>query len=87
MGNKHNKVEPKTDANGGDTQVNTYYKENKIIIHNSSELFRQYLHDINNMKILDEEMINNVRNMSNEEKMIIIISLNGVVENIKAFIQ
>ena len=31
-------------------------------------------------------MINNIRNMSNEDKMDIIIEFNNVVENLKVFI-
>jgi hypothetical protein len=39
------------------------------------------------MKSLDKEMINNIRNMSNEEKMEIIIALNDVVENINILLE
>jgi len=33
------------------------------------------------MKTLDKEMLNNIRSMTNEEKMYIIIALNDVLEN------
>ena len=65
-------------------------------------LFRKCIHAINNMDKLDDEMINNIRNMSihlhlllsvansgntrNEDKMHIIIAYNKVVENLKLFI-
>ena len=49
---------------------------------NSNYIFRKYLHDIRNMKTLDEEMIHNIRNMSSDEKMDIIIAFSGVVENL-----
>ena len=39
------------------------------------------------MKPLDKEMINNIRNMSNEEKMNIIISFNDMVGYIKEIIE
>jgi hypothetical protein len=39
------------------------------------------------MIILDKEMIHNIRNMSNEEKMEIIIAFNDVVENINILLQ
>jgi len=80
--NKNNKVEPKITG-----EINTSYKNDKIKNQNNSILLRKYLHDIRNIKLLDKEMINNIRNMSNEEKMDIIITLNNVVENLKSFIE
>jgi hypothetical protein len=35
------------------------------------------------MKSLDKEMINNIHNMSTEEKMIIIITFNEMIEYVK----
>jgi hypothetical protein len=61
------------------------HKESKMT-NDNSDLFRKYLHDIRNMKTLDEEMIHNIRNMSSDDKMDIIIAFNGVVENLKIFI-
>jgi len=63
------------------------YKDYKITNHNDNSLFRKYLHDIRNIKILDKEMINNIRSMSNEEKMEIIIAFNDVVEGIKILLE
>jgi hypothetical protein len=45
------------------------------------------MHEIRNMKPLDTEMINNIRNMSNEEKMNIIISLNEMIKYVKDIIE
>ena len=80
--NKNNNVEPKITG-----EINTSYKNDKIKNQNDSILLRKYLHDIRNIKLLDKEMINNIRNMSNEEKMDIIITLNNVVEKLKSFIE
>ena len=63
------------------------YKDYKITNNNDNSLFRKYLHDIRNMQILDKEMINKIRSMSNEEKMEIIIAFNDVVEGIKILIE
>jgi hypothetical protein len=62
-------------------------KEDKINQNNNYDvLFKKYMHDIRNLKTLDEEMINNICYMSNEQKMSIIISFNTVVENMKAYL-
>jgi len=60
--------------------------ENNIINHNASDLCKKYIKNIKNLIKIDEEMINNIRNMSNEDKMDIIIEFNNVVENLKVFI-
>ena len=60
-------------------------KEDKML--NNTDLCKRYIHDIRNIKSLDKEMINNIRNMSNEEKMNIIISLNDVVEYVKGILE
>ena len=75
IGNKNNKSESK---------IEKECKEDKNNIYN--DLFKKYIHDIRNMKTLDEEMINNICYMSNEQKMAIIISFNAVVENMIAFL-
>jgi len=72
-GNKNNKAESKIEEK--ECKEDTNYT-----------LFKKYIHDIRNMKTLDEEMINNIYSMSNEQKMSIIISFNAVVENMKALI-
>jgi hypothetical protein len=84
VGDKNNKAASKTEED-------TYKKykedkEDKITKPSNATLFKKYMHDIRNMHTLDEEMINNIRSMSSEEKMDIIISFNVVVENLKAFI-
>lgn len=57
--------------------------EGKTSTRNSNDLFTRYIHDIRNMKKLDKEMINNIRNMSNENQMDIIIVFNDTVETLK----
>ena len=51
------------------------------------DLLKKYLQDIRNLKPIDKEMMNNIRNMSNEEKMDIIILLNENVINLKSFLE
>ena len=58
-----------------------------MINHITNDLYKRCIHDIRNIKPLDKEMINNIRNMSNEEKMNIIISFNDIVEYIKGIIE
>lgn len=48
----------------------------------SNNLLRQYIHEIRNLKILTKEMIYNIRNMSCEDKMEIIMVFNDVVEGL-----
>ena len=64
-----------------------YCKEDNPINNNATDLFPQYLHDIRNIQILDKEMIKNICNMSNVEKMDIIIALNDVVANLKSYLE
>lgn len=67
-----------------ESKSNTEYKSTN---NNSVELFRTYLHDIRNMKTLDREMIRNIRNMSNDDKMDIILTMNDVINGLKAFLE
>ena len=62
-------------------------KEDKMLNNNATDLCKKYIHEIRNMNLLDKEMINNIRNMSNEEKMNIIISFNDMVGYIKEIIE
>jgi hypothetical protein len=80
-GNINNKV----DAILGDTK-HADCKKNKII-NNDIDLCKIYIDGIKNMKTLDNEMINNVRNMSNEEKMNIIIMFNNMIDHIKEILE
>ena len=73
--NNSNKADAKMSVIMEDAQ---YYNEDKLTNH--YDLCKKYIHEIRNIKILDEEMINNIRNMSNEDKMDIIISFNDVVD-------
>jgi len=65
---------------GGERAEYKDCKEDKTTNRNGSDLCKKYMHDIRNVKSLDEEMINNVRNMLNEEKMNIIISFNEMLK-------
>jgi len=46
-------------------------------------MLSEYLYMIRNIKTLDKEMINNIRQMTDEEKVQIIIAFNEVVECMK----
>lgn len=58
-------------------------KENNERTINDIELFRKCLHDIRNMNKIDKEMIFNIKNMSNEDKMEIIIACLDVIDYLK----
>ena len=62
------------------------YGENKLINLNATDLCKIYIKNIKNLISIDKEMINNIRNMSNKDKMDIIIEFNDVVESLKLFI-
>jgi hypothetical protein len=77
--------------NGNNNNTTKYMSEeicieNKIIIHNVTDLRTKYIQNIKNLITINTEMINNIRNMSNEDKMDIIIEFNNVVENLKVFL-
>jgi hypothetical protein len=61
------------------------YKEN-IAINYNNDLLNKYMHSIRNMIYLNSEMINNIKNMSDENKMEIIILFNEVVDRLKILI-
>ena len=82
-GNKNNKAEAKL---GGGAEHKDC-KEDKITNHNATGLCKIYIHEIRNMKSLDKEMINNIHNMSNEEKMNIIITFNEMIEYVKDILE
>ena len=46
-------------------------------------MLRKYLYMIRNINTLDKEMIDNIRQMTDEEKLQIIIAFNEVVECMK----
>ena len=48
-----------------------------------SSLCKKYIHDIRNLNCCDKEMLSNIRDMSCEEKMYIILAFNDVVEHVK----
>jgi hypothetical protein len=82
-GNKNNKAESK--FGGGEEHKDC--KEDKMLNDNAGDLYKRYIHDIRNMKPLDKGMINNIRNMSNEDKMNIIILFNDVLEYINCMLK
>ena len=82
VGYKNNKAASKTEEDGFKE-----YKDDKIIQKTDMTLYKKCIHDIRNMYTLDDEMINNIRSMSSEEKMEIIISFNLVVDNMKSFLE
>ena len=51
-------------------------------IENKNQL-KKCLHGIRNMQTLDKEMINKIRDMSDKDKMIIIILFNDMIEAVK----
>jgi hypothetical protein len=59
------------------------YKEYDATKSNNIALLKKYTHDIRNMKSLNGEMLNNISNMSHEDKMIIILSFNSIVGSFK----
>jgi len=42
-------------------------------------MFRKYIHHIRNLNTLDANMMKNIRNMSDDEKIHIILAFNDVV--------
>lgn len=52
-------------------------KKNGILL----KQYIHYIHYIRNMRYLSKEMINDIRNMSDEEKMELIILFNDVVDS------
>ncbi len=68
-------------------EKNIIKNNDAIIMYSTSKLFTKYLYDIKNIQTLNEEMINNIRNMTSEEKMDIIIALNDVINNFKFILE
>lgn len=50
------------------------------------ELFRKCLHDIRNMKELNNEMIIKIDNMSHKDKLEIILTFNEVLQALKCIL-
>ncbi len=59
------------------------YKEFDTVKTSDPVLFKKYIHDIRNMKLLTREMTRNITNMTHDEKMLIITSQNSVIESLK----
>jgi hypothetical protein len=54
---------------------------------NTKDLLYTYIHEIRNIKFLDENIINNIRNMSDADKMKIILTYNDVIERIEGLLR
>ena len=52
----------------------------KNVVHCDATLVNKYINHVRDIKKLDKEMINNIFNMSNEDKMKIILACNDVIE-------
>ena len=52
---------------------------------NTKDLLYKYIHKFKNIKFLDENIINNIRNMSDADKMEIILTNNDVIEMVENF--
>ena len=80
-------MEQKIQTNLGGATINS---EDKIsdhnYDHNNNNLLKMYKHDIRNMKLLNREMIRNIRNMCDEDKMDIILTLNHTMGAMKDLI-
>ena len=74
MPNKNNTEETKIEISNID------YKLNKVFPENNNTNLKHYLHSIRNMRLLDKEKMNNISNMTNEEKMEVIVTFNDTFE-------
>jgi hypothetical protein len=79
-GNKNNTIQSESKLWGAEDN------DCKMTNNNDTKLYNKYIHDIRNMRSLNKEMINNIRNMSNEEKMDIIIMFNDMIEYINSIL-
>ena len=53
---------------------------NKVSPPNDNINLKHYLHSIRNMRLLDKEKLNNISNMTSEEKMEVIVTFNDTFE-------
>ena len=74
MPNKNNIAESKIEISNID------YKLNKVSPQNDNINLKHYLHSIRNMRLLDKEKLNNISNMTSEEKMEVIVTFNDTFE-------
>jgi len=58
----------------------------KDIIHYDTDLVKKYINHIRELKKIDKEMIDNISNMSNDDKMQIIITCSDVIEALIDFV-
>jgi hypothetical protein len=50
-------------------------------------IFRNYIHHIRNINTIDANMMKNIRTMSDDEKIHIILALNDVVSHLKELLK
>ena len=62
-----------------DCSQNSVFINDSTITLNNPVMFRKYIHHIRNLNTLDANMMKNIRNMSDDEKIHIILALNDVV--------
>lgn len=53
--------------------------ETDILKQDSNELFREYLHKIKDLIVLDENSIQHIQSFTKEERMEIIVAMNQVI--------
>jgi hypothetical protein len=68
-------------------ECQNHHNENITVVYNTNNLVKKYTNHIKSMKKLDNEMLNNIFNMNNADKMEIILVLNDMVERIKRMIE
>ena len=68
-------------------QIPTTDPPNKIVNGDNTNLCKLYICEIRNIKLLSDEMINNIRHMSHEDKMNIIIAFNDILENLQLLLE
>lgn len=68
-------------------QIPTTDPPNKIVNDDNTNLCKLYICEIRNIKLLRDEMINNIRHMSHEDKMNIIIAFNDILENLQLLLE
>ena len=83
MHERNKKMEQNDIINCADNNIDKKNIEKK----NNKKILKKYIHVIRNINPLDDNMIKDIRNMSDEDKMEIIISFNAVVENVFSFIK
>jgi hypothetical protein len=53
----------------------------------NSVYFNKYIHDIRNLNILDNQQINNLKNMDETQKIQIIQAMNEIIKMLKEYVE